>query len=49
MAPAQPKKRVRSVKLAPLEAGDKEQFVRDNQEAFLYGATQEFGLRNADF
>ena len=41
--------RVRSVKLAPLEAGDKEQFVRDNQEAFLYGATQEFGLRNADF
>ena len=49
MAPAQPKKRVRSVKLAPLEAGDREQFVRDNQEAFLYGATQEFGLRNADF
>ena len=42
-------RRVRSVKLVPLEAGDKEQFVRDNQEAFLYGATQEFGLRNSDF
>ena len=41
--------RVCSVKLAPLEAGDKEQFFRDNQEAFLYGATQEFGLQNADF
>ncbi len=49
MKPDKTKKRVRSVKLAPLEAGDKEQFVRDNQEAFLYGATQEFGLRNADF
>ena len=41
--------RIRSVTLVPLEAGDKDQFVRDNQEAFLYGATQEFGLRNSDF
>ena len=49
MKPDKTKKRVRTVKLAPLEAGDKEQFVRDNQEAFLYGATQEFSLRNADF
>ena len=43
------KKRVRSVKLVPLQAADKEQFVRDNQTAFLYGATEEFGMRNADY
>jgi GNAT superfamily N-acetyltransferase len=49
MNPSKPKKRVRSVKLVPLETADKEQFVRDNQEAFLCGATEEFGMRNADF
>jgi hypothetical protein len=27
------------VTLAPLESGDREQFILDNQEAFLYGAT----------
>ena len=42
-------RRVRTVKLVPLEAADKEQFVRDNQEAFLYGAAEEFGARNSDF
>ena len=29
------------VTLAPLEADDKEQFIKDNQEAFKYGATEE--------
>ena len=32
--------------LAPLEPDDKEQFILDNQEAFKYGATQEFGMRD---
>ncbi len=34
------------VTLAPLEPDDKEQFILDNQEAFKYGATQEFGMRD---
>lgn len=37
------------VVLKPLENGDKEQFIKDNQEAFLYGATIEFGLRDEHF
>lgn len=32
-----------------LKADDREQFIRDNQEAFLYGATQEFGMRDNHF
>lgn len=34
------------IQLIPLEQTDREQFIRDNQEAFNYGALQEFGLRN---
>jgi len=30
------------VELKPLEASDKEQFIKDNQEAFNYGALVEF-------
>ena len=37
------------VTLKPLEAEDREQFITDNQEAFLYGATQEFGMRDDHF
>ena len=35
-----------SIRLEQLKASDRDQFIRDNQEAFLYGATQEFGLRD---
>lgn len=37
------------VKLIPLQADDKEQFILDNQEAFNYGALEEFGLRDDHF
>ena len=37
--------KVNSITLQPLQADDKEQFVLDNQEAFRYGAIEEFGLR----
>lgn len=37
------------IKLKPLEDEDREAFIRDNQEAFLYGATEEFGLRDDHF
>ena len=37
------------IELKPLENSDKEQFIKDNQEAFLYGATQEFGLRDEHY
>ena len=30
--------------LAPLQQTDREQFIHDNQEAFKYGATEEFGM-----
>ncbi len=35
------------VLLLPLTADDREQFVLDNQEAFRFGALEEFGLRDA--
>lgn len=35
--------------LVPLEDSDRNQFVLDNQEAFKYGATQEFGMRDDHF
>ena len=38
-----------SVILALLEPDDREQFILDNQEAFLYGATQEFGMQANHF
>ena len=37
------------VTLVPLAVEDREQFILDNQEAFNYGATEEFGLRNNNF
>ncbi len=38
-----------SVCLERLEDDDREQFILDNQEAFMFGATQEFGLRDDHF
>lgn len=38
-----------SVTLCPLKSDDREQFIRDNQEAFNYGALEEFGLRDDHF
>ena len=40
---------LKGVRLTPLGKDDREQFITDNQEAFLYGATQEFGLRDNHF
>ena len=37
------------VRLTPLEADDREQFILDNQEAFKYGAIEEFGMRDDHF
>lgn len=39
----------RIVQLLPLETGDREQFIIDNQNAFNYGAMEEFGLRDDHF
>ena len=38
-----------TIQLRPLESSDREQFIRDNQEAFRYGALEEFGRRNERF
>ncbi|MBR2533202.1 MAG: GNAT family N-acetyltransferase [Erysipelotrichaceae bacterium] len=37
------------VKLIPLSEDDREQFIKDNQWAFKYGATEEFGKRDDHF
>ena len=37
------------IKLVPLTPDDREQFITDNQEAFNYGALEEFGLRDDHF
>lgn len=37
------------IKLSGLEASDREQFILDNQEAFNYGALEEFGRRDDHF
>lgn len=37
------------VYLLPLEEEDREQFITDNQEAFNYGALEEFGRRDDHF
>ena len=39
----------KDVKLSPLQSEDREQFILDNQEAFNYGALEEFGLRDNHF
>ena len=38
-----------SVEIVPLTADDREQFITDNQEAFNYGALEEFGCRDDHF
>ncbi len=38
-----------AVKLVPLQNDDREQFIKDNQWAFKYGATEEFGVRDEHF
>jgi len=38
-----------NIALEKLKDSDRDQFVRDNQEAFRYGATEEFGLRDDHF
>ena len=37
------------VELRVLEQSDREQFINDNQEAFNYGAMEEFGMRDDHF
>ena len=37
------------VKLIPMEEEDRNQFILDNQEAFRYGALEEFGVRDEHF
>lgn len=37
------------ITLLPLQEEDREQFIKDNQRAFKYGATEEFGLRDDHF
>lgn len=37
------------VKLIPMEEADRNQFILDNQEAFRYGALEEFGVRDEHF
>lgn len=34
------------IRLVPLEPDDREQFITDNQDAFNYGALEEFGMRD---
>ena len=37
---------VKDIQLCLMEEDDREQFILDNQEAFNYGALEEFGCRN---
>lgn len=37
------------VELIPLTPDDREQFITDNQEAFNFGAMEEFGMRDGHF
>ena len=38
-----------NIELIPLERSDREHFIKDNQEAFNYGALEEFGRRDEHF
>ena len=38
-----------NITLSPLQPADREQFILDNQRAFRYGSTEEFGLRDNHF
>ena len=40
---------MKEIKLIPLLPDDREQFIADNQEAFRYGALEEFGRRDEHF
>lgn len=40
---------VNDVKLELLQSDDRENFIKDNQRAFKYGALEEFGLRDNHF
>ena len=40
---------MKEITLVPLTADDREQFILDNQEAFYYGAHEEFGERDDHF
>ena len=37
------------IELKPLASSDREQFIKDNKEAFNYGALEEFGRRDDHF
>ena len=37
------------IELKPLTSSDREQFIKDNQEAFNYGALEELGRRDDHF
>lgn len=37
------------ITLTPLQQSDREQFIKDNQEAFNYGALEEFGMLDVHF
>ena len=39
----------KAIRLEPLEDEDRERFILDNQEAFNYGALEEFGRRDEHF
>ena len=41
--------RCNKIQLEPLKPDDKDQFIRDNQDAFNYGALVEFGQRDSHF
>jgi GNAT superfamily N-acetyltransferase len=43
------KKNMADIILVPLTIADREQFIKDNQEAFNYGALEEFGRRDDHF
>ncbi|MBR5047892.1 MAG: GNAT family N-acetyltransferase [Eubacterium sp.] len=40
---------MKAITLVPLSSDDREQFILDNQEAFNYGALEEFGRRDDHF
>ena len=40
---------MKDIALLPLKAEDRDQFIQDNQEAFNYGALEEFGLCDDHF
>ena len=37
------------IELIKLDQADREQFIKDNQEVFNYGAMEEFGMRDDHF